>query len=180
VSNTLDQLLVGTQSPNSVLLSSVRAQLDISRCASGSLISLGYVHKVHDQLGGPGRQVLCRYIGSHSSPGLCCFSEAAQEVELASLMEGCFSCCSHCKIHAVFLEEEYFLPERGEQSWGLDVPLPYNPVGCRERLGSPMAQHRTAVGVLGAVYSSGLPVRSTLLCKRTGLVRVQVCTSIAI
>lgn len=99
-----------------------------------------------DQLEGLGRQVLCRYMGSHSSLGLCCVSEIAEKVEIASLKNGCFSCCSHCKIHKyfVFLKEGYFLPKNGELSWILDAPLSCNTVGHRERLVSPCTWHSAA------------------------------------
>lgn len=43
-----------------------------------------------------------------------------------------------------------------------------------------MAQRSTAVGVLGAVYSGGLPVCYTLLCNRTILAQVQVSTDVTI
>lgn len=70
---------------------------------------------MHNQLGGLGRQVLEK---SQLTRTLLLLGNC-KDIELASLKTGYFS-WSHCKnLHM----NTSFLPEKGELSWVLDVPL---------------------------------------------------------
>lgn len=126
--------------------------MGISKSASGPLVSLGYMHNRVKHMSS--LEVLVgRCLRSHSSLGLCCFLEIAAEKRLnlqAQRKDASVVALTAKSTYEyfVFLLGSYFLPEKGELSWILDVPLSRNIAELRERLVSPCAQH-------GAVQQSG-------------------------